>query len=1312
MIPSVVATQIRAGIEEFLTSTFPVTNPVFAGCLEKFLATPGRVFRGPYLSIQLPYAREPEPSPLFPKVVPPDFRPYAHQLRAFERLDDRAGLSTLVTTGTGSGKTECFLYPILDFCLRHRDRGIKALIVYPMNALANDQAARLAQTIFENDALRGCVRAGLYIGGAGGERELGPGHLITDRDAMRQRPPDILLTNYKMLDYLLVRPGDHRLWSENQPETLRYLVVDELHSFDGAQGTDLACLLRRLKDRLKTPPGRLVCVGTSATLGHQQGDAEASARLANYARQVFAEPFGPDCIVTETHQTLQEFLAGTPTTRFERPGPEELEALRPAAGEKTEAYVRRQHRLWFGEEIEDWAADAWRLRLSANLKGHALFRNLLELLAGRALAMPQLQKDMARLLPRPDPVASSGPDYQQVLLDSLLALVSEARVGSGDKTGPLAQVRQQVWLRELTRMVCRLEGWEPGEPPPLGFEPDLTPEQRALALPLLHCRDCGMMAWGALLKSADNRVIPDLDAFYRNYFQFRPAVKFLIPCDAGESGEFERFLCRRCLYLDLAEPDGPCPNCGAMRTLTRVRVPDNVYERDDAQGNRRQFGSHRCPECGGENSVAILGSRAASLTAVIVSQLFTSPFFETGGKRDSRKLLAFSDSVQDASHRAGFFGARTFTFTFRAALQQAMQSAGEPVALPGAAAAFEGHWRRSISPEQFIASFLPPDMDWLEDYAVLRKSGTLPPGSALASQLRQRLEWEVWKAYSFDCRIGRTLEKTGSSIAEPAPGTMDAAVARLLPRLQNELGGLRELTPDALRNFVYGVVVKLKNQGAVRLAEMDQYLTSGGDYFLLGKRRGGAHRPPFSKFSRRPVFITDHPAAGRFQDWRRSGASASTTWFEDWALRCFRGVDPAVAHYLRETYDAVAAELTATGVLFEHTSPARRVWGLPPALLSVVGDVTQLRCGRCQARFSAGPGAAAALAGRACLRYQCPGRLESSAFADNYYRQLYTGGEICRVFADEHTGLLDDEVRRKVEAEFKHQSKPGDANLLSCTPTLELGINIGDLPAVALCSVPPKPSNYLQRAGRAGRVDGNSLILTVANGRPHDLFFFEQPGQMIEGRVENPGCYLDAPAVLSRQLTAFLFDRWSASGVAETAIPAKLQALLDHWEQNRAGAFPFTPLDYFEAHRTELQEDFLAMFRPEEVSEPTRDRVRAFARGELPESPSGLRNAIETALAEQCQERDSLRRRLHTLGDRIAGVEANARDYLDPDNELKLLRIERAALHGLLSATQDRKVLEFFTDEGLLPNYAFPEAGVILKSIIYRKLNQAAGPKY
>lgn len=134
-----------------------------------------------------------------------------------------------------------------------------------MNALATDQARRFASAIHKDESLRGKVTVGLFIGGESDQAvEMTPDWVITNKEHLRGHPPDILVTNYKMLDLLLIRPEEQGPWRDNDSQGLRYLVVDKLHSFDGAQATDLACLIRQLKIRLRVPADYLCCVGTSA----------------------------------------------------------------------------------------------------------------------------------------------------------------------------------------------------------------------------------------------------------------------------------------------------------------------------------------------------------------------------------------------------------------------------------------------------------------------------------------------------------------------------------------------------------------------------------------------------------------------------------------------------------------------------------------------------------------------------------------------------------------------------------------------------------------------------------------------------------------------------------------------------------------------------------------------------------------------------------------------------------------------------------------------------------------------------------------
>ena len=211
LLPSLQAGDLRRALTDYLTTTFALTDDDVRAALTTFLTDPdGGIFRGPYVRLRLPF-RPADGTWIVPlDWWPEDFTPHVHQARAFERLSSKYGppRPTLVTTGTGSGKTESFLVPIIDHVLRARSsgqRGLKSLILYPQNALANDQAARLTRMLTGDPRLAG-ITAGIYTGEQQGQRtQVSSAGLITSREVMRSDPPDILLTNYKMLDQLLLR---------------------------------------------------------------------------------------------------------------------------------------------------------------------------------------------------------------------------------------------------------------------------------------------------------------------------------------------------------------------------------------------------------------------------------------------------------------------------------------------------------------------------------------------------------------------------------------------------------------------------------------------------------------------------------------------------------------------------------------------------------------------------------------------------------------------------------------------------------------------------------------------------------------------------------------------------------------------------------------------------------------------------------------------------------------------------------------------------------------------------------------------------
>ena len=156
-----------------------------------------------------------------------------------------------------------------------------------------------------------------------------------------------------------------------------------------------------------------------------------------------------------------------------------------------------------------------------------------------------------------------------------------------------------------------------------------------------------------------------------------------------------------------------------------------------------------------------------------------------------------------------------------------------------------------------------------------------------------------------------------------------------------------------------------------------------------------------------------------------------------------------------------------------------------------------------------------------------------------------------------------------------------------------MGINIGDLSSIVLCSIPPNSANFQQRVGRAGRKQGNALISAIATGKAHDLFFYADPGELIDGRVEPAGCYLNAAAILKRQLTAFCLDCWVAQGVSKEELPIQLQKSLDAVDKCDEGRFPYTWLKFIERHKKKLLDDFLSLFTNlREGREKTRDNTQ------------------------------------------------------------------------------------------------------------------------
>ena len=1283
MLPSILAKRLQKGIGDYIETTFPMTNEPFKGSVQNMLANKGSVYHEPYIAVRLPF-RVAEEMPTCFEAIHPAYLPYVHQQKAFERLTGDDGRSTLVATGTGSGKTECFLYPILEYCYKHRgERGIKALIIYPMNALATDQAKRIAELIHGSDELRGNVTVGMYVGGQEHtpSRTMSEHGVITDHETMLNNAPDILMTNYKMLDYLLVRPKDALLWLDNNSETLKYIAVDELHTFDGAQGTDLACLLRRLKRRLGIYDGYLCCVGTSATMGSKDNNSN----ILEYAEEIFGEPFDRDAIITEDRLSAQEFFEGVDATEFTMPTAEqasELEEL--SSADNQTAYLQSAVKSWFPNYSFDVLSDEGRIQLGNELMHHGFMQAVINLTGGAYYQASKIIEDLAIHYPE----LKTIPDATTII-NSLFALISHARIGQVGSLRPFLNVQVQLWMRELRRLVAKVDADE------ITYEiaHDLNKQQAKQYLPVVNCRDCGITGWVSILNERNNATMVNLESFYNLYFRADEKIVMMFPHSHEERlpGMIPAKICPDCLQVRVGdEGANECVNCGA--NLVNVMIPNPI--KTSGTKNHKQY---VCPCCGSRRGLSLMGLRSATQISASISQMFASKF------NDDKKTLAFSDNVQDAAHRAGFFNARTWRFGLRTAIQRYCDEFGSGQNLNDFQDGFIKYWHNRLTDEQFVSFFIAPNLTWkhaYEDMVANRKLSNDKQAQILMYEIEQRIKYEIMLEFGLAGKIGRTLEKSNCSIISFALEDVTKIADAVQERTINELGVLTTESLDTFKRMVIGYLNLMRTNGAFADKVFDEYTKNDGNGYMLSNDRN-RWLPGRQSGRNTPRFIAERVGNGRTSF---EFDSIGTNKYIDWIASCCTefliddSIFPAISKYILE--EAVRFNV----VLPVPSSPNYKIYGLNKERVYITNDVMQMRCDECGSVYAVAAENAELWIGAPCQRTVCNGMLdEDDEQQSNYYGHLFSTGNIARINAREHTGLLERGDREQLEIDFKRGKDTceiWDPNVLSCTPTLEMGIDIGDLSTVIMCSIPPAQSQFLQRAGRAGRKDGNALTLAIANARPHDLYFYSDPLDMIAGNVNPPKIFLKASAVLERQFVAFCMDSWVKAGIPDGAIPDRVGVILRKLEARPDDIFPFNFLNYVQSTLSRQLNSFMQMFAAY-LDTSAREELQAFARGrDTSESPMYVK--ILDAFEALKKQQNALKESIAALKAMIKELEDKPQDS-SYDEEIKELKREEAALLNVLQEIGKKNVFNFLSDEGLLPNYAFPEAGIILRAVLYRK---------
>lgn len=567
-------------------------------------------------------------------------RLYRHQLDAVERALKHEPY--VVTSGTGSGKTLAYFIPIFDAILRNnpQEQKVRAIIVYPMNALVNSQyqaLLKLAEGYRKRTGQELPVRFACYTGQDSPET----------KQYLQHNPPHILLTNYMMLELMLVRP-DEKPFVDRTATGLEYLVFDELHTYRGRQGADVALLIRRLREQCRRPD--LLCIGTSATMVAGKGIDAAQRRqvVADFAGKIFGVPFKPENVIEETLQPLAAAgeVAAEPL-RAAVQGPLPQAATEMQASPLT-AWIERTFGL-----VEEPGGN---LRRRTPISVQAGAQRLAEI---TGLDETSCADKLRQMFLR-------GTQLKTSEGNPLFAFKLHHFISQGRSVYATLEASEQRYLT--------LEGqyYAPGQ------------EKRVL-YPLLFCRVCGQEYYAVLRDEQNDCLLPmesDADAA-----QTGAVSGYAVLARPGAEPEWEP----EHLPSEWLDPNGrPKRNYRPYVPEALWPQPDGTYTDEPTEGRQQIWFQPKpfmlCLKCGefytGRDKndfrkLARLSSEGRSTATTVLSSSALLHASQGGITEKAQKLLSFTDNRQDASLQAGHFNDFVQVSLLRAAIYAALEQQGE-----------------------------------------------------------------------------------------------------------------------------------------------------------------------------------------------------------------------------------------------------------------------------------------------------------------------------------------------------------------------------------------------------------------------------------------------------------------------------------------------------------------------------------------------------------------------------------------------------------------------------------------------------------
>ena len=1222
---------------------------------------------------------------------------WKHQTDAVRLILDDA--NTVIATGTSSGKTLCYQIPILDDLIRNPLPGLRAVIIYPLNALVNDQLMEWEKMLVEHpqirfarftgqtpntqinyvETLREAYREDLSDQGFTqqelqqkvGERlknrlsaDASIPNRLNHREDIRSNPPQILITNFSMLEYILERPLDASIFTKNR---LKFLVLDEAHAYRGVQATEIAFLARRLKDRLGLD--RLVCIATSATLG-RQGDLLSLTKVRKFTSDLFGEEFlepNPIYGVSAALLLKQPAICPTPDQYIKA-----AEALRSETSENL-----CQH---FGADVP-----------TGDLVALLNYDNNLYRLRKEILAKPILLKDAAKALWPESEKAEEG-------LEALLEIVASAKADQAHED--LLPTRLHYFIRAQDGLHACFHKECPkrhAEKPvffvsrktdldvPEGDCPDCYYHagRKSKLVEIVTCRKCGYL-FGALQDlgprraqalDADGGPKPYFDSFdtelgwmsdsYWTYFSVDDDLPYPAHARVDAEEDQEDLIAnpcelKWCVLCGKKKDAGAGDNCVCKQAHLRTirifhRQCPHTGKAKDHENLYRQEKTllTECPNCAARNGSGIepVHRFQESDDEMGLAMAIPLAHFQVSLKKDAkklpRKLLCFTDHRQRAAAFPSLLEEETFAHDMGRKILQILEKERRPFDIEALG-------------------------DRLADEEVTDSQFFLPVSRFPDEEVDAKARRNLWVAETF------AYFGVPDSARESAEDLGLVSVEyRLKDSEKTDLWKLMGIPSIKLEDS-YAILQILLGYMRQRKA------------FTLPRGRVQPDAPAFGRVLADVAYVKTFDGIRNTSGWIPHGNK-----------------DNPIINYLSRTLKIARVEalslagniwdfLTSRSLLIEN----RGGWKLDHERLTVIIPLSRYVCDRCGRITSY-------FVNNCCLKKGCNGHLILRPFdytRENLIARWVAGKGEPQFFtlkSEEHTAQINKNLAKQIEDSFRAEGQQPvfskldkertfaeeplvrGVNLLSSTTTFEMGINIGDLQKVLLRNAPPSSANYVQRVGRAGRgVDKNSVCVTLCRRTKYDADTWNDPPRLMSGEVRTPTVFIQNSVIAQRHFNAVVFSKFLYIKITEERVLEKisqqirLEAFLPC--ESRCGI----PESWFQIRPPNLHLDFLGWL----VQQKEVDILRTNAGRSLLSAVSGFRCGVESAHLRYKDVIDNVVEELLALMQEYKRLKD--KDLLRDAEDIG------RAIKNLLGSD----IIAVLAKRGFLPRYAFPLDVVTLET--------------